>query len=194
MPFLTSKQLTATERVAQSAASNLTLKTALATPLDGITHFKKLTEPTLAHHLRIKNLWRDFTDEFVIFFTTVLITFVPTATEPSFSQGNMKKFVLFMAAGTQGLLDEAAARVTIRGYMRTFFALWRRYAVKIIPPEVRVQVVAYFDSLDLASVVPLTLAKKNRGAFGLHWPKLCINLIASGALKCCPKLLFSGHP
>jgi hypothetical protein len=72
----------------------------------------------------------------------------------------MKKFALFMAAGTQGLLDEAAARVTIRGYMRTFFALWRRHAVKIIPPEVRMQVVAYFDSLDLASVVPLTLAKK----------------------------------
>ncbi|KAJ7601486.1 hypothetical protein DFH06DRAFT_1025912 [Mycena polygramma] len=54
------------------------------------------------------------------------------------------------------MLAPTASRRSIFQYIHTFFALWTRYAVKVVPTEVRIQVKAYFNSLDLSELAPLT--------------------------------------
>ncbi|KAJ7629713.1 hypothetical protein DFH06DRAFT_708967 [Mycena polygramma] len=159
MPLLTSARLSLVERVEQRAATNAALAEVFENGLEDSFHYKTLRRPTLENHAAIRIKWRTFCDWYAE--NQRARTILPAEIEVGVelvSQGVIKEFVTFLAAGVKGILTDNAARVTIGNYVNVFFALWRRYANVPIPIPLRTQVRAYVDSVELSNVASLSTA------------------------------------
>ncbi|KAJ7474523.1 hypothetical protein B0H11DRAFT_2035750 [Mycena galericulata] len=151
MPLL-APRISNSERVAQKIVDNPLLGNIFAKGLDGTFHFKILALPTEEYHTHIRAEWRDFTD------------FHPTRNLPAeiklgakmVSEGTVKEFVVYLAAGIEGRLVAVPTVRSVKHGISTFFACWARYASQHVSKEVRYQVYAFIDSLELAAVAPLS--------------------------------------
>ncbi|KAJ7430543.1 hypothetical protein B0H11DRAFT_2135202 [Mycena galericulata] len=145
---------TMTERVAQKAAANPELARVFEEGLEGVYHYKLLKQPTLDLHDSVIVKWRTYT-EFSIH--DDLPEEIELGAEFP-SEGICKEFITFLAAGVKGTVSSSqnATRRSVKQYMSTWFAVWRRRANAVIPVPLRNQLWAYLDSMDLKQVAPLT--------------------------------------
>jgi hypothetical protein len=76
--------------------------------------------------------------------------------------GIIKEFIRWMSLSLQGRLSDYIAKKTINVYVFGFFALWARYAVKVVPKEMRLQIMAYLHSPELSAIAPLTTKMRDK--------------------------------
>ena len=159
------------ERLARKGANQDQLK-ALVTELDGSFHQRKLVPASLQQHDAIWASWQDF---------AVTLGISPDITrgqEPP-SEGTLlrsnnnnncklpisaqfKGFARYLSAITVGRITDEPHVETIRHKLVTFMATWTRRSSVAVPQSVRQQVVAYFNSAEFQSEVPLNTASREK--------------------------------
>ncbi|KAJ7641263.1 hypothetical protein FB45DRAFT_1053813 [Roridomyces roridus] len=149
------------ERLARRVNDNPELVKVFTNGLEGTYHFKMLTIPTLQQHDNVRNKWRGFVE-----YKNDLNAEngnTDNDLQPEIdrgiklpSEGVCKEFVTYLGNSLKGLLDDYASRRTVRLYVSTFFACWRRYAGVHIPKELRMQVDAYISSPEFIQTTPVT--------------------------------------
>ncbi|EMD37685.1 hypothetical protein CERSUDRAFT_94686 [Gelatoporia subvermispora B] len=117
--------------------------------LTGIVHFKKVSEPTLRSHERLKSYWRDFartrteeTQALPVEYESGEITIGVPAPDAA----TIKAFVDWMATALRGRLNSHINRRTLQSNTQTFLAFWPRYAGVTIETHIQNEVKLYAAS------------------------------------------------
>ncbi|KAJ7610144.1 hypothetical protein FB45DRAFT_875953 [Roridomyces roridus] len=117
--------------------------------LEGIFHHKKILQPTLNCHNRVKKLWGLYSDKFYetqAEESRLATEIVPGAALPP--QRAFKEFIRWLGYTLQGRLEKPVVKGTVQGYIFTLFAVWNQYAGVVVPKEYRQQILAFFHSRD----------------------------------------------
>jgi hypothetical protein len=70
--------------------------------------------------------------------------------------GTLKSFIRWLVLSIRGNLDEYIPRHSVSVHMRTFMALWPRYAIISIPKNYRLQLLAFLASQELKDLAPIS--------------------------------------
>ncbi|KAF7348622.1 hypothetical protein MVEN_01380200 [Mycena venus] len=145
------------ERVEAKIAANPALGDMFSKGFDGTYHFKILTQPTLDQHQVLRNKWRDFVDYHEN--PALPAEIEPGSLFPALTDakdGTLKSFILYLAAGSRGLISGNITYNSIRHYLCTFFVCWARYANVHVTTAVRHQAFAFARSSDVLDIAPLS--------------------------------------
>ncbi|KIJ67370.1 hypothetical protein HYDPIDRAFT_37908 [Hydnomerulius pinastri MD-312] len=148
------------ERRAQRLAANDALRDFNAAELEGITHFKALKRPTLNTHEAIKQFWAEYVDESGD--PELVGSRIIERGKPTPSEKHCKGFIRFLATSLEGRLGAMPTFSCIQRYTFTFSAIWQRYAVNPIPPDIKLQMQAYLQSDGFKETVKLVTAERRK--------------------------------
>ncbi|KAJ7624641.1 hypothetical protein FB45DRAFT_85510 [Roridomyces roridus] len=133
--------------------------------LEGIFHHKKILQPTLNFHNRLKKLWGLFSDKFYEpqeGEMKLAIEIVPGAALPP--QRAFKEFVRWLGYTLQGRIEKFVVKGlgTIQGYIFTLFAVWNQYAGVVLSKEYRQQILAFFHSREFDDTSKLSTKSREK--------------------------------
>ncbi|KAJ7803968.1 hypothetical protein B0H13DRAFT_2492325 [Mycena leptocephala] len=117
---------------------------------------RQLSPPTVAPHNRVKAFWR-------LFVKTCPQHALPEEIVDGIvipEKSRTQEFLRFLGATIQGRCEKYAVKLTILGYIYTFFALFRQYAHFLIPREYKLFVLNYFYSAEFDKTSKLSMKKR----------------------------------
>ncbi|KAJ7348885.1 hypothetical protein DFH08DRAFT_959087 [Mycena albidolilacea] len=160
MPCLTAARISDAESAAQRLEeANEETRALMTVSLADTFHYKKLVQPTIRGHDCVKALWALFVA------THVETEKLPSEIGPNSAMpthDTTKEFVRWMGFTLHGCLDKYAVKNTVKVYIRTFFALWRRYAFVPVPAEHRAHVTSFFYSPEFERTSKLSTKSRNK--------------------------------
>ncbi|OBZ73217.1 hypothetical protein A0H81_07058 [Grifola frondosa] len=185
--FLTKDRLTHAQVLEQRLADT-ELHARFEEPLN-VHHHRKLAKTTLKNHALILKYWTEFVTYYqskppIIAqkYAYLSAKIAPDCMMPSAGMPfpisyvdicidiyvdkctchpeHIKEFVRWMAMSLVGRLDTYISKNTLSSYVRTFLGFWAFYAGLLVPPQTRMQVLAYLHSEDMVVQLTTKIRKK----------------------------------